>query len=128
MRRLSVAVILAATLGAGTMLSAPAQAAPAGAPGHIGIAADQLNPVENAQYVYRGRRYCWYEGGWNGRGWYLCGSATRRGYGWGGPHGWNAWVWNAPGPGVVVVPRGRYYWNGRYYNERYSRGGRWYYR
>lgn len=123
MRKLSMALVLTAALGAGGMLSATAQAAPAGPLGQLGA---DINLIEKAQYVYRGRSYCWYDRGWNGPGWYRCGYATRRGYGWGGPHGWNAWVWSR-GP-VVVVPRGRYHWNGRYYNQRYWRGGRWYYR
>ena len=35
--------------------------------------------------------YCWYSHGWNGPGYYQCGSAWRRGYGWGGPYGWHGW-------------------------------------
>jgi hypothetical protein len=118
---------MAAALGAGTMLSAPAQAAAAGPVGQLGAAADYLSLVEKSQYVYRGYRHCWYPSGWKGPGWYRCGARWRRGYGWGGPVGWNNWVYGPPAA-VVVVPRGRYYYGGRYYGTRYWRGGRWYYR
>jgi hypothetical protein len=127
MRKTGLALAVAAVLGAGAAVSTSAQAAPAGL-GQLSTAADAISLVEKSQYVHRGRRYCWYDSAWRGSGWYVCGYAWRRGYGWGGPVGWNAWIWNPPGPGVVVVPRGRYYWNGRYYHHRYWRGGRWYYR
>ena len=52
------------------------------------------------QYYWRnGRRYCWYENGWNGAGWYVCGEASTRGSGYGGPIWWNNW-W-APGQRFV---------------------------
>ena len=52
------------------------------------------------QYYWRnGRRYCWYENGWNGAGWYVCGEASTRGSGYGGPIWWNNW-W-APGQRLV---------------------------
>ena len=41
--------------------------------------------------AWGGRNYCWYGNGWHGAGWYWCGYAARRGYGWGGPRGWNRW-------------------------------------
>jgi hypothetical protein len=126
MRKFGLSLVLAAALGAGAMLAAPAQAAPAGGLGQLGSAADDLNLIEKTQYVYGGYRHCWYGGGWHGPGWYRCGYAWRRGLGWGGPVGWNGWVYGR-GP-VVVVPRGRYYWGGRYYNNRYWHGGRWRYR
>jgi hypothetical protein len=130
MQKLSKALFLAAALSAGTMMSATALAAPVGPLSRPSVAADDLNLIEKAQYVYRGRRHCWYDYGWNGPGWYWCGYARRPGYGWGGPRGWNAWVWGGwgPAPPVVVIPRGRYYWNGRYYNDRYWYGGGWRYR
>jgi hypothetical protein len=132
MRKLTTALTLAGVLaGAGTMLAAPTQAAPVASPlGRLGTAADSLNLIEQAQYVWRGRRHCWYNDGWHGPGWYWCGYAWRRGYGWGGPRGWNDWVWGGwgPGLGVVVVPRGRYFYRGRYWNDRYWYGGRWRYR
>src|SRR5262245_38720151 len=54
-------------------------------------AADQLAAVETVQFVWRGRRYCWYDTGWRGPGWYECGFRWRRGLGWGGPVGWHGW-------------------------------------
>ena len=35
--------------------------------------------------------YCWYGHGWNGPVYYQCGSAWRRGNGWGGPYGWHGY-------------------------------------
>ena len=51
------------------------------------------SPVEKAQSVFwfGGRRYCFYWDGWQGPGWYWCGYAWRRGYGWGGAPGWHGW-------------------------------------
>ena len=43
------------------------------------------SPVENAQFIWGGRNYCWYNSAWRGPGWYWCGYAWRRGIGWGGP-------------------------------------------
>ena len=48
-------------------------------------------PVEQVQYFYGGRQYCWYPDGWRGPGYYWCGFAWRRGFGWGGPMGWRGW-------------------------------------
>ncbi len=42
-------------------------------------------------YVHEGHRYCFYFNGWHGPGWYRCGFAYRRGFGWGGVYGWNDW-------------------------------------
>lgn len=47
--------------------------------------------VQEAQFVFGGRNYCWYDRGWNGPGFYWCGYAFRRGFGWGGGHGWHGW-------------------------------------
>jgi hypothetical protein len=47
--------------------------------------------VEQAQFFWGGVRYCWYPSGWRGPGWYQCGFAWRRGFGWGGPAGWHGW-------------------------------------
>jgi hypothetical protein len=54
---------------------------------------------EPTYYWRNGRRYCWYENGWNGAGWYVCGEASTRGSGYGGPIWWNNW-W-APGQRFV---------------------------
>jgi hypothetical protein len=42
-------------------------------------------------YWYSGHRYCWYDGGWHGAGWYWCGENFHQGIGWGGPIGWHWW-------------------------------------
>jgi len=55
--------------------------------------------VETVQYyfdpedfVVDGQDYCWYDDGWNGPGWYVCGYGYDDGYGWGGGEGWNGFV------------------------------------
>lgn len=50
-----------------------------------------VNDVQQVQYFFGGRRYCWYDFGWRGPGWYWCGYSSRRGYGWGGGYGWHGW-------------------------------------
>ena len=55
-----------------------------------------LVPAAIHFYVWEGRRYCWYDDGWNGPGWYWCGYPWRRGFGWGGPWEWNGWVGGHP--------------------------------
>jgi hypothetical protein len=49
-----------------------------------------FGPLEQAQYFWGGRNYCWYSDGWHGPGFYWCGYRWREGYGWGGGHGWHA--------------------------------------
>jgi hypothetical protein len=51
----------------------------------------EASPIEKAQFVWGGRRYCWYNSAWRGPGWYQCGFAWRRGFGWGGAAGWHGW-------------------------------------
>ena len=53
-------------------------------------ASDPVSLVK-AQWMWRGRNYCWYLNGWRGPGYYWCGYAWRRGLGWGGPAGWHGW-------------------------------------
>jgi hypothetical protein len=57
----------------------------------VSDAADELSMVDKAQYVWGGRRYCWYDDGWNGPGWYWCGRYLTPGFGWGGGVGWRGW-------------------------------------
>jgi hypothetical protein len=89
MKKLTLAITLASLIGAATMTTA--QAMPAGLSAHLGDAAVGLNMVDKTQYVFGGRRYCWYDDGWSGSGWYWCGYAFRRGLGWGGGSGWHGW-------------------------------------
>jgi hypothetical protein len=55
--------------------------------------------LQDAQFLWGGRNYCWYDGGWRGPGWYWCGYAYRRGLGWGGPVGWHGWAGGGHGGG-----------------------------
>ena len=128
MKKLFLALALAGGalfgLAAGSAQAAPLSAAP----GAIGAAAETMSIVDTVQYVYAGRRHCWYPNGWKGPGWYVCGNRWRRGYGWGGPAGWQGWsapVVVAPAPAVVV--RGPYFYGGRYWHNRRWHGGRWVY-
>src|ERR1700754_810902 len=58
--------------------------------------------LEQTQFIFGGRNYCWYDNGWRGPGYYWCGYAFRRGLGWGGGAGWHGWH---GGRGRVVVGR-----------------------
>lgn len=104
MKRFSAKYLaVSALLLVGVLTSAgPASAAMSPAPGLA-----QTLPIEAAQYVYGGRRYCWYANGWRGPGWYRCGFAWRQGLGWGGPGGWLGWSY--PGPRVYVAPQPHYW-------------------
>src|SRR5579871_1953110 len=55
------------------------------------------------QYFWRGgSRYCWYDDGWMGAGWYICGDNLVAGVGYGGPIGWFGWV--IPGQPIPFYP------------------------
>ena len=47
--------------------------------------------AEAEYYWFEGHRYCWYDDGWRGPGWYWCGDSFNKGVGWGGPIGWHFW-------------------------------------
>jgi hypothetical protein len=47
--------------------------------------------LQEVQFFWGGRDYCWYDYGWHGPGWYWCGYGQRRGFGWGGGFGWHNW-------------------------------------
>jgi hypothetical protein len=83
------ALVATATIIGGVLSIGSAQAAPVGSDG-VRAAIDSLNIIEAAR-MWGGQSYCWYDDGWNGAGWYQCGYAKRRGYGWGGPYGWHGW-------------------------------------
>ena len=78
---------MAALLAGGTLIVGDAQSATGSFDG-IRVAADRLGILEETQFIYEGRRHCWYRDGWHGPGWYWCGYDWRRGLGWGGPEGW----------------------------------------
>ena len=77
---------LAIAAGFALPLAGSAEAAMGGALPKTGFL-----PVENAQMVYLGHNFCWYDGGWQGPGFYWCGYAWNNGNGWGGGEGWHGW-------------------------------------
>ena len=103
--RKSVLTALAAcaALCVGALAVPRAEAMTAGAAAGLGIAADAIDATETVQYIYGGQRHCWYPSGWHGPGWYWCGYRWRRGYGWGGPAGWQGWHYGPP-PAVRRPP------------------------
>jgi hypothetical protein len=89
-----LAFTVAATAGlvaCGTLVGGGVEAAPISAPYAIRTAVDGFAMIEDVQFVFGGRRYCWYDDGWQGSGWYWCGYPWRSGLGWGGGEGWNGW-------------------------------------
>ncbi len=102
MKKLLLAAATAASL-AGGALSASAQPLFVAGVDHPGDAV-----ALKAQYFYGGRNYCFYDNAWRGPGFYWCGYAWRRGFGWGGPVGWRGWA-GGPGywrGGAWIGPRG----------------------
>lgn len=92
MRNLIFTVATTAMLAAsGTLMTGVADAAVSGPSNGMRAALDGFNMVDTVQYVYGGRRHCWYPNGWHGPGWYWCGYHMRRGLGWGGGEGWQGW-------------------------------------
>ena len=53
--------------------------------------AGEMPTLDRVQFIYLGHNYCWYDGGWQGPGFYWCGYAWRHGFGWGGGSGWHGW-------------------------------------
>jgi hypothetical protein len=56
----------------------------------------QFNPLDIPGAIvggllFGGRRYCWYDDGWHGPGYYWCGYGYYQGYGYGGGEGWHGW-------------------------------------
>ena len=72
--------------GGGVVVRAPGVGVAIGVPG-VGVRVG----VGAGPGYWGGHHYCWYGTGWKGPGWYWCGNQWRRGYGWGGPRGWNNW-------------------------------------
>jgi hypothetical protein len=92
MQRIGLTLTAAVALIAGGTVADRLQAAPIGPPEGLRAALGSLDIIEKAQvFVWQGRRYCWYDDGWHGPGFYWCGYARRHGLGWGGGSGWHGW-------------------------------------
>ncbi len=126
-RPLSIAVAAAvsglALVGTASPAQAPAWIVEGGGPPaslSYGVYTPTEAPLfEQAQFLWSGRNYCWYDFGWRGPGYYWCGYARRRGYGWGGPEGWHGWGHNRGYRGAGY--RGGYHgWGG---HGGYTHGG-----
>jgi hypothetical protein len=109
---LAAAAVGVAALAGGTSVSAAV--VPAIPMAGVYAPADQP-ALQKAQFLFGGRNYCFYDDAWNGPGFYYCGYAWQRGYGWGGPEGWHGWN------------RGGYRGGGAgyYRGGGYNRGGGW---
>ncbi|HET7165192.1 MAG TPA: tail fiber domain-containing protein [Pseudolabrys sp.] len=90
MRRFKRITLTAIAIGT-ALISAQTEAVTIATPGAVRVAAEPLSLIEKTQFVFGGRRYCWYDDAWQGPGWYWCGYAWRRGFGWGGGVGWHGW-------------------------------------
>ena len=107
-----IALAVTATMAVSTY-SGGAQAAPALA-GASPISHALYQPgnqplLRKAQYFHGGRNYCWYSSGWKGPGFYWCGYAGRRGFGWGGASGWNGWDYRVYRPSGYEYRRERFH-------------------
>ena len=93
-------LLVSFALGAGLILQAasPSSAAISNGMSVIRDSVAQDSSIAEAQFIFGGRNYCWYDNGWRGPGWYWCGYELRRGFGWGGGVGWNNWH-HRPGHG-----------------------------
>src|ERR1700694_458594 len=92
MRGIGLTLTAAVALIASGVLVDRLQAAPIAPSEGLRAALGRLDIVEKAQVLgWDGRRYCWYDDGWQGPGFYWCGYAWRQGFGWGGGSGWDGW-------------------------------------
>jgi hypothetical protein len=115
MRKFGLGAAAAATLAGAVLSAGAASAAPSGS---LTFAVNQgvdQPTLEQVQFFFGGRNYCWYDGGWRGPGWYWCGYAWRRGFGWGGGYGWHGWHGGRRGGG----------WHGGGWHGGGFRGGYW---
>ena len=94
LRKIAISTVVAGAFA--LPFAGPAEAAVGGGAIGLSVAAAQFAPVQQVQFFYDGRNYCWYDDGWQGPGFYLCGFAWNEGYGWGGGYGWNGWRGSAP--------------------------------
>jgi hypothetical protein len=88
MRNLKLAFVVALAVGGLPVIANATVVA-----GGVNTAVDRLNLVDQVQFVFGGRKHCWYAEGWHGPGWYWCGYADEKhkGRGWGGGEGYRGW-------------------------------------
>ncbi len=87
-------LVLSIAASAAALAAGPLANAQAPADGRVIFGMDAVGapaPLQDVQFLFGGRNYCWYPVGWRGPGYYWCGYANRRGLGWGGPVGWHGW-------------------------------------
>ena len=66
----SIKLGMVALFASTALMTVRADAASVTNPNAVRAAIDALSVVDNVQlYVYGGRRYCWYDYGWQGPGW-----------------------------------------------------------
>jgi hypothetical protein len=104
MRKSILWVVALATASAAVATTGDRSQAGVIAPLGLREAADEVPLTETVQFSFRGHRYCWYNAGWRGPGWYRCGFQRRRGLGWGGPIGWRGWRRPGLGPRPILRP------------------------
>src|SRR3981081_2721806 len=90
--RMKFLLITAIAGSATAFMSGTAGAMMPGQPSAMLAAVDGIAIAEDVQYGWQGRRYCFYDDGWHGAGWYRCGYRLRVGFGWGGPGRWDGAV------------------------------------
>jgi hypothetical protein len=73
MRRLMIIAAAVASLAGSAEIGGSAQAGSLPNAG-LGVLANGAFPLEEVQYAWGGRNYCWYGNGWQGPGWYWCGA------------------------------------------------------
>lgn len=79
MRRLMIIAAAVASLAGSAEIGGSAQAGSLPNAG-LGVLANGALSLEEVQYAWGGRNYCWYGNGWQGPGWYWCGYAWRNGF------------------------------------------------
>ncbi len=102
-------MVTAAAVAVAGLAATQVAAGPLADPAGLRAALGAVEITDKAQYTYNGKSYCWYDDGWNGPGWYVCGEYTVRGVGWGGGAGWHGWTHTGGGTAVRggSVTRGR---------------------
>jgi hypothetical protein len=84
-------ITLGAAFAIGSLLSIVGSASATVPANGVSATVDRLSLVDQVQFIYGGRRHCWYAEGWHGPGWYWCGYHHRHGFGWGGEEGFRGW-------------------------------------